>query len=162
MSTSDPAAAQAFRKLRFAGVDEAIREVERLAAADAAGKLQRSGNWTAGQVFAHVAAWIEYGYDGYPMKPVPWILRVYLRWQMRKYLKRGMPRGVRIPGVADGTYGQDPLPTAAAADRLRAALRRLGSEPARHDSPAFGRLTDEERISLNLRHAELHLGYLIA
>lgn len=56
----------------------------------------------------------------------------------------------------------DKLPTAEAVDRLLAALARLQrAEQAPFDSPAFGRMSHDDRIRLNLRHAELHLGYLV-
>ncbi len=38
-------------------------------------------------------------------------------------------------------------------------MRLKNGEPCTHDSPAFGALSHEDRIRLNLRHAELHLGY---
>ena len=55
----------------------------------------------------------------------------------------------------------DDMPTPAAGQRLLAALERLQArEEAKFDSPAFGPMSYENRIKLNLRHAELHLGYL--
>ncbi len=45
-------------------IDEVLADVDRLVAAAHAGTLQQIGNWTPGQVMAHLAAWIEYGYDG--------------------------------------------------------------------------------------------------
>ena len=54
----------------------------------------------------------------------------------------------------------EPLTTQEGDARLRAALKRMQIEPARYESPAFGPLSDSDRIALNLRHAELHLGYL--
>lgn len=76
-------------------------------------------------------------------------------------LANGMPRGARIPGVADGTFGMDDMDISEAAKRLFAALTRLkGPEDAKHDNPAFGPMSHADRIRLNLRHAELHLGYL--
>jgi hypothetical protein len=55
----------------------------------------------------------------------------------------------------------DDMPTREAADRLKQAFRRLESgEPAKFHSPAFGAMSHEDRIRLNLRHAELHLGFL--
>jgi hypothetical protein len=53
------------------------------------------------------------------------------------------------------------METQAAANRLKAAFERLKSgEPAKFDSPAFGAVTEKQRIGINLRHAELHLGFL--
>ncbi|MFO0973645.1 MAG: DUF1569 domain-containing protein [Phycisphaerae bacterium] len=151
------------RPLRFETIDALLAEVDRIEAADAAGRLRCIGNWSAGQVMGHVAAWIDYGYDGYPLKPPPWPIRVVLRFLKGRYLRNGMPVGRRIPGVPDGTYGTEPMSTAAGAAALRRAARRLASgEPARFPSPAFGPMPESERIALNLRHAELHLGFLHA
>ena len=74
----------------------------------------------------------------------------------------GMPAGIKIPKVEGGTYGIDPLSTAEGLSRLRRSLARLGSnEPVRFHSPAFGPMSDADRVQFNLRHAELHLGYLV-
>ena len=147
------------RRLRFRSVAELRAEIERILAAEQAGTLRRSGNWTTGQVFGHLAAWINYGYEGYPMR-VPWFIRPFIRRKLAGYLRDGMPAGVRIPNVAGGTYGTELSSTEDGATRLRAALDRLEREPARHDSPAFGKLPEPQRIELYLRHAELHLGFL--
>ena len=150
-----------FRRLRFASVEDCAAEVERIVDADLAGRLRVTGNWTPGQILAHVAAWIEYGYNGFPIARPPFFIRWFLRLRLRKMLEQGMPRGVRIPGVKQGTTGMDEMETAAAADRLQQALERLNSgEAAKYDSPAFGAMSHDDRIRLNLRHAELHLGYL--
>ena len=149
------------RTLWFDSIDQLLAEVDRIMTAEANGQLQTSGSWTPGQILAHLAAWIEYGYDGFPMKAPPWIIRVILRAQLKKYLRRGMPSGVRIPKAPGGTFGADNLPSQEAADRLRTALERLkNGEPAKYDSPAFGAMSHEQRIQLNLRHAELHLSFL--
>jgi len=72
-----------------------------------------------------------------------------------------MPRGVQIPGVEGGTVGMEDMETIEAGRQLLAALQRLKSdEEAKFDSPAFGAMSHEDRIALNLRHAELHLGFL--
>lgn len=159
---ADVNTAQAERRdLRFESIDDALAEIDRIAAADEAGTLRRSGNWTTGQVFGHIAAWIEYGYDGYPLKPPPFFIRWYLRSRLKRMLDRGMPAGVRIPGLPAGTLGIDELSTGESARRVRAAFRRLASgESCPYDSPAFGRMSHEDRVRLNLRHAELHLSFL--
>lgn len=148
------------RSLRFDTIDDVLAEVDRIVDAEKAGKLRRSGNWTAGQTFGHLAAWINYSYDGYPFK-TPWFIRLILRLRVKKYLRDGLPAGVRIPKVKAGTYATEALSTEEGAEQLHRALARLKSnEPANADSPAFGKLSNETRIGLNLRHAELHLGFL--
>lgn len=159
-----PAAADSrslpWRKLRFESVAELREELDRILAAERSGRLRVTGNWTPGQILGHLAAWIEFGYVGFPMKPPPWIIRVLIRLKLKSYLRDGMPRGVRIPGIPEGTLATERIPTADAAARYRAALDRLEREPARFDSPAFGKVSDADRVALNLRHAELHLGYV--
>ncbi|MBL8879190.1 MAG: DUF1569 domain-containing protein [Phycisphaerales bacterium] len=149
------------RKLRFQSIEDVLREIERIEAAEKAGTLRVTGNWTPGQVLAHLSAWINYAYDGFPMKPAPWFIRAILRMMLPGMLKKGMPSGKSIPNVPGGTTGADRISTEEGATRLRAALRRLsGNEPAPHDSPGFGKLSYADRVALNLRHAELHMSFL--
>ncbi len=159
-TTIDTGKVQERRRLRFSSVDELRAEIDRVLAAECAGTLRRSGNWTAGQAFGHLATWINFAYDGYPMR-LPWFIRLLVRRKLKHYLAGEMDAGVRIPRVAGGTFGTEPLSADEGATRLRAALDRMEREPARHDSPAFGKLPEAQRIALNLRHAELHLGFLL-
>lgn len=149
------------RELRFTSIADCSQELDRIEAAHDAGTLKTTGSWTAGENLSHLAAWIEYGYDGYPIKPPPF----FVRWILKRGLKRmfaagKMSSGVKIPGVEGGTVGQEQMETKAALERFRNALARMQSEPTIHHSPAFGKLSDEDRIKLNLLHAQLHLGFL--
>ena len=148
------------RTLSLETIDQYVAELDRIEAAGAAGTLEVQGNWTPGQIMAHLAAWIEYGGDGYPMKSPPFFVRWLLRFSLKRILKNGMPAGFSLPGVEGGTTGQDDMELDAGITRLKNALERLQSQPAIHDSPAFGKLTEQQREKLNLRHAELHLGFL--
>ena len=56
--------------------------------------------------------------------------------------------------------GTDKLPTHEGLRQLERAVGRLVKETPPHPHPFFGALTREEWIKLQLRHAELHLGYL--
>jgi Protein of unknown function (DUF1569) len=157
----DTAKSTEYRKLRFESIDDLLKELDAIDAAAYAGRLQTTGNWTAGQILSHLAAWIEYGYIGFPIAAPPWIFRMILKMLSKRYLKSGFPRGVRIPGTTNGTTGQDDAPYDEASQRYRTAFLRLkNGEQCKFDSPAFGAMSHEDRIRLNLRHAELHLGYL--
>lgn len=148
------------RPLRFDNLDELLADVDRIVASDRAGTLRTSGNWTPGQILNHIASWIDFAYEGFPMR-VPWFIRVILKMKRTKYLKEGMPSGVKIPGPKEGTFATEPMNTTDAADKLRRVVQRLKSgDPAKYESPAFGPMSLEERVALNLRHAELHLSFL--
>jgi EAL domain-containing protein (putative c-di-GMP-specific phosphodiesterase class I) len=148
------------RPLRFTSIDAVLAEAERLAAAERDGRLKPLGNWTLGQALHHLAVWITFAYEGFPsdVRP-PAALRFLLRLIRRKILNGSMPAGVRLPKVEGGTHGTEKVTTVEGLAQLRRALNRLRTEPARHASPAFGKLTAEEWEKLNLRHAELHLGF---
>jgi hypothetical protein len=150
-----------YRELRFSTVADCLAELDRIEQAHRDGSLKPTGQWTAGQILSHLSAWIEYGYDGFPMKAPPFFIRWLVRFMMKRTVKKGvMASGVSIPGVEGGTYGQDEMETGAAIDRFRDAILRMQSEPAIHDSPAVGKVSDEFRIKHNLIHAQLHLGFL--
>ena len=149
------------RSLHLASIDALYQELDRIEAADREGTLKMTGSWTPGQILMHLAAWIDYGFEGYPIRRPPFFIRWILRWMLHGILRDGMKPGVRIPGVKEGTYGQEDAETAPALAKYRQSLRRLASgEACPYDSPAFGPMSAEDRVKLNLRHAELHLGFL--
>lgn len=146
------------RELRLGAVADLRREALALAEAERAGTLRMSGNWSLGQVFGHLATWIGFCFDGFPFKtaaPIRWIMR----FRKNATLNGRMPAGIRIPGMAAGTMGTEPLATDVGLARLLKELDRLESTPPRHPSPLFGSLTHDEWTRLHLRHAELHLGF---
>lgn len=148
------------RGLRFRTADDMWAEIDRIVAAERDGVLRRTGNWTVGQTLAHLAAWVDYAYDGYPPQlQVPWPVRLWLRVRKRRFLYAPMPAAVRIPNVPGGTTGAAPCETAEGLERLRRSWARLAAPPPR-PSPLFGRLRLDEWRQLQLRHAELHLGFL--
>lgn len=150
------------RKLRFESVDAALAEAEGLVAAERAGTLDRLGNWSLGQALGHLATWANFAFDGYPSAVrAPWPVRLILRLMRGRILNDGMMSGVKIRGIPEGTLGLDPMDADEGLRRLRAAMERLRSTAPTLDNPAFGRLTHEQWIQLNLRHAELHLGNLL-
>ena len=150
------------RTLRFNSLSDLEAEVERIVAADRLGLAHATGNWSIGQIFNHLACWINYGYQGFPPGAhAPWFVRFILRLTKAKILRDGMKPGVRIPRAPDGTFGTDAASIDEGADKLRAAISRLKNrEPVKFHSPAFGPMSDDDRIQLQLRHAELHLSYV--
>jgi hypothetical protein len=150
------------RPLHFDTLGDVLKDIDRVVAAERAGKLRRAGNWTTGQTFGHIATWMEYPYVGFPPEShAPWLVRVIARMFKSRFLYKPMSAGMKIGRIPGGTLGTDVISTEVGEKRLRDAIGRLQRrEPAKFDSPVFGPMTDEERVALNLRHAELHLGFL--
>ncbi|MFO0835370.1 MAG: DUF1569 domain-containing protein [Phycisphaerales bacterium] len=150
------------RAVRFANMAEALRDLDSLHAAIEAGTLRTTGNWSAAQVFNHLAAFMEYPFNGYPpeISTLPWFLRFVMQFMRHRMCFVKMPSGVRIPRVKGGTVGFEDSPVDAAEARLRAAIDRLDREAPTRPSPLFGPMSHEEWKGLNLRHCELHLSFV--
>lgn len=158
--TVDTARVQDRRPLRFEDIDQVMADADRLVAADRAGSLRRRGNWTLGQALGHLAAWASFPYEGYPsgFRP-PFFVKWIARLGKNAFIRRPMRPGMRIPRIAGGTLGTDPLSTDEGITRFRSAFQRLAREAPTGPNPVLGLLTHEEWIALNLRHAELHLSF---
>jgi len=147
------------RELRFNSIDDALAEIDRIAAAERAGKLRCVGNWSVGQVFNHLGTWAEFAYKPNPLKP-PLPIRLILRLMKKRFIKGPMKVGARIPGVTDGTLGAESCSLDDGYSRVQSAFRRLKDEAPTQPNVIFGPLSHEEWIQMNLRHAELHLSFL--
>jgi hypothetical protein len=147
------------RALRFAGVHEMRAEVERVHAWARAGEARAAGNWSVGQIFGHLAFWIE-EIDHDKGVRVAWYGRVLARLMKRRILTGRPAAGVRLAGAPLGTYGCEEMTLAAGYERLVRAMARL----ERGDFPSvdrnWGRMRPEDWLNLHLRHAELHLGFV--
>jgi Protein of unknown function (DUF1569) len=148
------------RMLRFESIDQVMADVERLAEAERAGRLRHLGNWTLGQTLGHLACWVEYSYTGAPLK-VPAVLKWILRLGKRRFLYGPMRPGARIPGVEGGTLATASTPLEEGLGRMRRAMERLKAEAPTQPQVIFGPLAHDEWIAMHLRHAELHLGFLV-
>jgi hypothetical protein len=146
------------RDLHYQNLDELQSDVDALAAADHAGRLEQLGNWTLGQALNHLSSWINYGFDGYPMK-VPYFIKMVVRLMKNKFLKGPLPAGKSLPGVPNGTFGADPISLDEGVKKMSAAIARLRAAPPQDPNPIFGPLTHDEWIASHLRHGELHLSF---
>jgi hypothetical protein len=145
------------RQLHFGSLDDLLADVERLAACR---RLQTLGNWSAGQIFEHLALTMNKSIDGFGWKmpaAVRFLIRLFFK---RRTLTRSMSAGFRLPGRAKEML-PPPVDTAVGLDSLRRAIRRAQTEDKRAAHPVFGPMTRAEWDQLHCRHAELHLSFLV-
>jgi hypothetical protein len=151
------------RDLHFVHLDQVVSDAEAMAIAQKTGKLHEIGNWTLGQICGHLAAWMDYSFDGAPIKMAPWPIRMVVRVVMKnRMIHKPMRPGAKIPGVPGGTAGTEVLPTDEGLERLRKAVARLQSSVPAAPHPLLGPLTHDQWKQLTLRHSELHLSFLHA
>ncbi len=86
---------QGRRKVRYASLQDVLADAERMSA----GHAQTLGNWSAGQIFAHLARSMNNSIDGSDLQ-IPWYIRMPSRLLKRWMLKGPMPPGFQLPDSA--------------------------------------------------------------
>jgi len=141
------------RQVRYSSLDELLAEAERLSAPD----VQMPGNWTPGQIYEHLAKTMNSSIDGFSrLMPAParWLLTLLMK---HKFLKKGLPAGFKSTTefIPDATSVDDGLSS------LRQAVSRQRNESVRAPHPGLGNITRDEWNDFHLRHAELHMSFLV-
>jgi hypothetical protein len=152
----DTAKVKGRRNLDYQSLEELRADAERLSS----GPVKALGNWSPGQIFRHLAISFNHSIDGAAIK-FPWYLRLMARLFKKKLISGPMPPGFKIPSDAAKLIVPGPTSTEDGLTELRAAIARLQREPKRARHPVFGDLTQEEWNQLYLKHARLHMSFLV-
>ncbi len=144
------------RKLDFASLEEVLADADRLGS----GPVKVLGNWSAGQIFRHLALTCNGSIDGIPMT-LPWYFRLMARIFKKKLLAGPMPAGFSLPSKGAEALAPPLTSTEEGLADLHAAVARLQQEPHRARHPAFGELSREEWDKIHLHHASLHMSFLV-
>jgi hypothetical protein len=144
------------RKLDYASLDEVLADADRLGS----GPVRTLGNWSAGQIFRHLAIAYNGSIDGFTLT-FPWYLRLMARLFKNKLMNGPMPAGYNQSSDNAKSVVPGPTTTAEGLADLRAAVARLKREPHRAKHPMFGELDKEQWDKLHLKHANLHMSFLV-
>jgi len=144
------------RKVKYASLQEVLADAERLSR----GNIKALGNWSAGQIFLHLARSMNSSIDGSDAR-FPWFLRMMARLMKKKMLAGPMPAGYKSPAGVARAVEPGPTSTEDGLKALRAAITRQERESNRARSPFFGELTRDEWTQLHLNHAALHMSFLV-
>jgi hypothetical protein len=145
-------------------LDELSREIDRIEAAAVQRKLRPMGNWLAGQVFWHLARFIELSCDGFPFRyrrGPAWVSRLlrFLSW--RSLIRLALRPGFNNPAEAAVLEPPEEVEFQAAAAYLREQINRIAAgTPMTQAVSAEGPYARDQWIYVHLRHAELHLSFL--
>jgi len=144
------------RELDYASFEELLADADRISS----GPVKALGNWSAGQIFRHLAIVYNQSIDGFTVT-FPWYLHLMAKMFRSKLIAGPMPPGFKLP--SEGAKALQPGPTSAAeglAD-LRAAVERLERKPHRAIHPMFGELDQEQWNKIHLKRASLHMSFLV-
>jgi hypothetical protein len=145
------------RKLHFETIEEIQQDVDRLVA----GEVKHLGNWSLAQVLSHLAFTMNSSIDGTTFTPAFW-LRFFGPLMKKRYLTKPMPAGFKLPeNIGYAFLPEAGITQDGALVKFRHALKRLQHETHRARHPVFGDMTLDEWNQLHMRHAELHLSFIV-
>jgi hypothetical protein len=143
------------RKVEYSSLQQVLEDAQRLCQ----GNVKALGNWSPGQIFQHLAWSFDTSIDGNDAK-FPWWLRMIAPLMKKKLLGSPMPPGFKLPESAQKLV-PGPTSTEEGLAALRAAIARQERESSRAPNPVFGELTRNEWNQLHLKHAALHMSFLV-
>lgn len=141
------------RTVHYDSLNDLLADAERMSNSN----VHTIGNWSLGQILKHLAMSLDSSIDGTGFRlPAP--MRLVMRVLMKhKFLNVALPPGFKT--TAKFTPGE--TTTEAGLSALQTAIERQRHESSRIDHPAFGKLTNQEWENFNLRHAEMHMSFVI-
>lgn len=144
------------RAVRYRDLAEFRDEAEQLAATE----VRTLGNWSYAQILEHLAKTANSAFDGFGFQ-APWFARKLISPLVKNWiLTKGMSPGFKLPKNGKSLI-PEPLEMGAALANLRAALGRFDRETPSQPHPFFGALASQEWIALTLRHAEMHMSFVV-
>ncbi len=141
------------REIRYESLDELFADAERLSQTN----VSTLGNWSQGQIYEHLARSLDSSIDGAGFSlplPMRWMLTLLMK---KKFLTKKLPAGFQAPEKL--TPRETAVDEALAS--LKAAIKRQQQESTRAPHPAFGDIGRDGWNDFNLRHAELHMSFLV-
>ena len=144
---------QGRRKVRYDSLDALLADARRLSGVE----VRTLGNWSQGQIYEHIAWSLDASIDGagfsFPA-PVRWWMTLLMK---RKFLKQTLPAGFKATEqfIPEETSVEEGLVS------LEKAIARQQQESKRALHPAFGNIGHEGWNNFNLRHAEMHMSFLV-
>ena len=140
------------RTVRYESLNDLLEDAERLANCEA----RTLGNWTQGQIYKHLAQALDVSIDGADLMPAPMRFVLNLLFK-KKFLSKAIPAGFKAPEkfVPDETSVDEGLAA------LRTAVARQNEVSDRAPHPGFGKISRAEWDLFHLRHAEMHMSFIV-
>jgi len=150
------------RTLNFQSIADLENDLDRLEQACASGTVRPVGAWSSGQNCQHVGKFFKFALDGFESSaPLPVRLIVTLLFKSKALGPDPMPSGFKLPAKASYMLPDPDISDQDGIAFLREQLQRIkNGEQFAHPSPLFGQLTQDQWMTIQLKHAALHLGFL--
>jgi hypothetical protein len=144
------------RTVKYTSFEELLADADRMSS----GPVKNLGNWSAGQIFRHLAISYNGAIDGLPIK-FPWFMRMMVKIFKKKLINMQMPAGYQMKPENAKITEPASTSTEVGLAELRAAVARLKQESHRAKHPLFGNLSNEDWDKVMLAHASMHMSFLV-
>ena len=146
------------RELSFADLNEVVAEVERLAA----GEVTTSGNHTFTEIVEHLAITHDMTTGKVVGPKPPFFMRLLMPFMKGMIVNdKPLKAGFKLPDKAEAFFWpKTDKSLADAITHLKESVERYQTQGPLPKHPMFGKLTEEQNLNMNLRHAALHLGFV--
>lgn len=119
------------------------------------------GNWTFGQICQHLARTMHCSFDGFGFK-APW----FARWFIAPFVKNSLlikplRPGFKLPERGKAILPDENVSNETGLQQLKAAIERFSHETPTAPHPFLGQMASEEIVQLQLRHAEMHMSFIV-
>jgi hypothetical protein len=145
------------RSIEFTTLDEVRADIEALAA----GSYVTVGNWSFAQILDHLGSSLIASIDGFPFK-ASWFVRWFVAPMIKNsILTNQMKPGFKLPKKFSSYLPSEECTMDEALPKVLAAIKRFDDEIPVADHPFFGKMASEEWMNLHVRHAELHMSFVV-
>jgi hypothetical protein len=145
------------RMVRYDTLQDFLEDATRLGN----GPVRTLGNRSYAQILQHLAFAMNGSVDG-SVLVIPWPIRTVARLLRKRIINGGMSPGFKLSRANDAkAWIADDSDVPAALESVRKAVQRFQTETKRSPHPAFGHLTPDEWNKFHLRHAELHMSFVV-
>lgn len=121
------------------------------------------GNWSLAQICDHLARSFRLQVKAADIV-LPWSVSTFARlFLKRRFLTKSLPAGFSIPSKHVETLVASPdLPLTQAIANLEQVIEQCKETRASQPHPLLGKLNREEWEAFNLRHAEMHMSFVLS
>lgn len=145
------------RRLRFESLDEVVVDVGWLAGQS----TRQLGNWSLAQICQHLGTSMELSTSAERLFSVPLGLRIMGRLVRRRVLSKGVPSGFQLPPAGAAVLVPPEVSLEDGLAQLDRGIAALDRTSRRAAHPVFGALNVDQWYQFHLRHAEMHLSFIV-
>lgn len=146
------------RELNFQNLDEVLAEVDQLAS----GEVRTSGNHSFGQILNHLALSQDVSTGRVEAPRASFFMRLMMPLIKRTvFSPKPLKPGIKLPAAGEKFFWPDKeFDVQSALQYLRESIEYYKANGPAEKHQFFGKVTKEQDLQLNLRHAALHLSFV--